>query len=43
MRKMGLKKSVKLNESMGNGLFVEVRFVQNGDDDYNEIDRMFCG
>ena len=43
MQKIGLKKSVKLNESMGNGLFVEVRFVQNGDDDYNEIDRMFCG
>ena len=43
MRKMGLKKSVKLNESMGNGLFVEVRFVQSGDDDYNEIERMFCG
>lgn len=43
MRKMGLKKSVKLNESIGNGLFVEVRFVQSGDDDYNEIDRMFCG
>ena len=43
MQKIGLKKSVKLNESMGNGLFVEVRFVQSGDDDYNEIDRMFCG
>ena len=43
MQKIGLKKSVKLNESMGNGLFVEVRFVQSGDDDYNEIERMFCG
>ena len=43
MRKMGLKKSVKLNESMGNDLFVEIRFVQGGDDDYNEIEQMFCG
>lgn len=43
MRKMGLKKSVKLNESIGDGLFVEVRFVQSGDDDYNEIEQMFCG
>lgn len=43
MQKIGLKKSVKLNESIGNGLFVEVRFVQSVDDDYNEIDRMFCG
>lgn len=43
MQKIGLKKSVKLNESIGNGLFVEVRFVQSVDDDYNEIDSMFCG
>lgn len=43
MRKMGLKKSVKLNESIGNNLFVEIRFVQGGDDDYNEIAQMFCG
>lgn len=43
MRKMGLKKSVKLNESMGNDLFVEIRFVQGVDDDYNEIEQMFCG
>lgn len=43
MQKMGLKKSVKLNESIGDGLFVEVRFVQGGDDDYNEIEQMFCG
>ena len=43
MRKMGLKKSVKLNESIGNDLFVEIRFVQGGDDDYNEIEQMFCG
>ena len=43
MRKMGLKKSVKLNEGIGDGLFVEVRFVQGGDDDYNEIEQMFCG
>lgn len=43
MQKMGLKKTVKLNESMSNGLFVEVRFVQGGDDDYNEIEQMFCG
>ena len=43
MRKMRLKKSVKINESIGNDLFVEIRFVQDGDDDYNEIARMFCG
>lgn len=43
MQKMGLKKSVKLDESIGDGLFVEVRFVQGGDDDYNEIEQMFCG
>ena len=43
MRKMGLKKSVKLNESIGNDLFVEIRFVQGVDDDYNEIEQMFCG
>lgn len=43
MQKMGLKKSLKLNESIGNGLFVEIRFVQGGDDDYNEIEQMFCG
>ena len=39
---MGLKKSVKINESIGNDLFVEIRFVQGGDDDYNEIEQMFC-
>ena len=42
MRKMGLKRSVKLNESIGNDLFVEIRFVQGVDDDYNEIEQMFC-
>lgn len=32
-----------LNEDTGNGLYSEIRFVQGGDDDYNEIERMFCG
>lgn len=32
-----------LNEQEGNGLWAEIRFVQGGDDDYEEISQMFCG
>ncbi len=33
----------KLNEDVENGLFAEIRFVQGGDGDFNEIEQMFCG
>lgn len=33
----------KMNESNGTGLYAEIRFVQGGDDDYEDIMRMFCG
>lgn len=42
-RKLGVNKLSKMNEAIGNGLYAEIRFVQRGDDDYEEIERMFCG
>lgn len=42
-RKLGVNKLSKMNEAIGNGLYAEIRFVQSGDDDYEEIERMFCG
>ena len=38
-----LKGNKKLNEQQGSGLWTEIRFVQGGDDDYEEISQMFCG
>ena len=38
-----LKGNKKLNEQQGSGLWAEIRFVQGGDDDYEEILQMFCG
>lgn len=38
-----IKGNKKLNEQEGSGLWAEIRFVQGGDDDYEQIEQMFCG
>lgn len=34
---------VEYDRKYGSQLYSEIRFVQGGDDDYNEIEQMFCG
>ena len=43
INKINKRNSIKLRESQNENLWVEVRFVQGGDDDYEEISQMFCG
>lgn len=43
LNKVRVNKCVKLNEATSSGLWAEIRFVQGGDDDYEEIEHMFCG
>lgn len=43
VRKIKTMRNAKLNEAEEGSMWVEIRFVQGGDDDYEEVSRMFCG